>query len=175
MRRLMLLRHAKAERSQPGGRDRDRRLDDGGRRDAPRIGAYLASQKLAPDAAVVSPAARTRETWELVAQALDAAPDVTLVDRLYEGAPDAILEVIKQTAPDAKALLVIGHNPGLHALAVWLIASGDHDARARLSEALPTSGLAVIDFNLTTWASLHPNSGRLERFVTPRDLAAESE
>jgi phosphohistidine phosphatase len=66
---------------------------------------------------------------------------------------------------------VIGHNPGLHDLARLLIASGDVEARERLNEGLPTAGLAVIEFAAETWRKLHPQGGRLERFVSPRSLA----
>ena len=67
MRRLMLLRHAKTERAEPGERDRDRKLMKRGRADAPVIGAYMAHHGLVPDLALVSPATRAQETWALVA------------------------------------------------------------------------------------------------------------
>ena len=67
MRRLLLLRHAKAERSQPGGRDHDRVLAARGRADAKKLGAYLARHAFVPDRALVSTSARTRETWAQVA------------------------------------------------------------------------------------------------------------
>jgi phosphohistidine phosphatase len=62
------------------------------------------------------------------------------------------------------------HNPGLRDLAEFLIASGDVDARQRLLEKFPTAGLAVIDFPVDDWGKLHPKSGRLDRFVAPRQL-----
>src|SRR5262249_42815230 len=66
----------------------------------------------------------------------------------------------------------VGHNPGMHEAARLLIASGDVEQRERLNEGLPTSGLAVIDFAGQDWRKLHAHGGRLERFVTPRSLAA---
>ncbi len=69
-------------------------------------------------------------------------------------------------------MLVIGHNPGLHELALMLIASGDIEAREQLREKLPTSGLAIIDFAFDDWNKLHPKAGRLERFVSPKSLEA---
>jgi phosphohistidine phosphatase len=79
---------------------------------------------------------------------------------------------VKATDPAVGALMVIGHNPGLHELARLLIASGDVEARERLNEGLPTSALAVIDFPGKDWRKVHPHGGRLERFVSPRSLAA---
>jgi phosphohistidine phosphatase len=172
MRRLLLFRHAKAERSVPGTEDRARRLIERGQADAAKVGAYMASHALIPDRVMTSPSARTRETWKFVAPAFPSAPAATAVDRLYDATPQAILAVIRETPPAAYNLLLVGHNPGLHAVALMLIASGDVETRERLREKLPTSGLVVIDFALEDWNKLHPQSGRLERFVTPKSLAA---
>jgi phosphohistidine phosphatase len=170
MRRLMLLRHAKAERPQFGSPDRDRVLAERGREDAPRIGAYMAHHDLVPDRALVSPAARTRQTWEPIGEALPGRTAVKYEDRLYEAGARTIFSLVRELGRDAHVLLVVGHNPALHDLARLLIASGDVEARERLNEKLPTSGLAVIDFAFDDWGKLHPHSGRLDRFVTPRSL-----
>jgi len=170
--RLILLRHAKAEKAEPGKRDHPRRLSGRGRNDAPVIGAYMARHALIPDLVLVSDAARTRETWECLAPALSAAPRVSYEERLYDAGTEQILAVVKETAADVRTLMVVGHNPGLHDFARLLIASGDVEARERLNEGLPTSGLAVIDFAGNAWRKLHPHGGRLERFVSPRSLAA---
>jgi phosphohistidine phosphatase len=173
--RLMLLRHAKSERSEPGQRDHDRKLNRRGRDDAPKIGAYMARHDLLPDRVIVSTAQRTRETWECVASGLTSLPPAIYDDRLYESGPEAILTVIRETGATASTVMVIGHNPGLHDAARLLIASGDVEGRERLNEALPTSGLVVIDFAEKTWRKLQPRSGRLERFISPRTLAATTD
>lgn len=175
MRRLMLLRHAKSERATPGSPDRDRKLNGRGRADAPTMGAYMARHGLVPDLAVVSAAARTRETWALVSAAFATPPPTLFEERIYETGPEALFAVIAETRPETKFLLLVGHNPGLHELAAVLIASGDVEARQHLGEALPTAGLVVIDLAFDDWNRLHPHAGRLERFVTPRSLAAATD
>jgi phosphohistidine phosphatase len=170
MRRLLLLRHAKTERPEPGGRDRDRKLTARGRADAPVIAGYMVRHRLGPDLALVSPAVRAEETWALIAPALAKSPRVTRDARIYNAGTETLIEVVGD-ARDARTLLIVGHNPGLHDLAVQLIASGEVDARERLSEKLPTSGLVVIDFPYDDWSRLHPHSGRLEHFVSPRLIA----
>ncbi|MBM3526954.1 MAG: histidine phosphatase family protein [Alphaproteobacteria bacterium] len=175
MRRLLLLRHAKAERARPGERDHDRILADRGRADTPKIAHYMARHGLVPDAAVVSTAARTRETWALCEPVFERAPPVVFESRIYEATPQAIMGVIAETAPGVGTLLVIGHNPGLQELAALLIASGDVDARQRMNEGFPTSALAVIGFAFEDWSGVHPHAGRLEHFVTPRALEPESD
>jgi phosphohistidine phosphatase len=172
MRRLLLLRHAKAERSEPGMQDLSRVLIDRGRKDAGKIGAYMASHALVPDRVVMSPAARTQETWKYAATAFRPAPAAMSAERLYDATPHGILGIVKDSPASAHTLLLIGHNPGLHEAALMLIASGDIDARERLREKLPTCGLVIIDFAFDDWSKLHPQSGRLERFVSPKALEA---
>ena len=167
MRRLMLLRHAKTERPGPGQRDRDRALTKRGRDDAPAIGAYMAHHGLVPDLTLVSPAKRTQQTWELVAEAFAKPPRVVNEDRIYNASAEALIEVISESR-GAHSLLVVGHNPSLHDVATQLVASGDAAARQRLAEKLPTSGLVVIDLAFDDWSRLARHAGRLECYVTPR-------
>jgi len=174
MRRLMLLRHAKTERAEPGMRDRDRKLTKRGRADAPVIGAYMAHHGLLPDLALVSPVTRAQETWTLIAPAFAKTPRVTRDERIYNVSPERLISIIAETR-GARSLLIVGHNPSLHDVAVQLIAAGDVEARERVSEKLPTSGLVVIEFSIDDWSKLHSRSGRLEHFVTPRLLAGATE
>src|SRR5258708_36889980 len=109
--RLLLLRHAKAEKAEAGASDLARRLTARGRSDTALIGAYVARHELIPDAAIVSTARRTRETWECLAAAFPRMPPVTFEERLYNAGTDAILAVVKATAPSVRSLLIIGHNP----------------------------------------------------------------
>lgn len=170
----MLLRHAKTERSEPGVRDRDRKLTKRGRADAPVIGAYMARHGLVPDLALLSPATRAQETWTLLAAAFAKTPRVVNDERIYNANPEKLMGVIAETR-GARALLIVGHNPGIHDLAVQLIASGDVEAREQVTEKLPTSGLVVIDLAFDDWSRLHAHAGRLERFVSPRLIAAATE
>ena len=170
MRRLMLLRHAKTERAEPGERDRDRELTKRGRADAPTLGAYIAHHDLTPDLALVSPAARAQETWDLLADAFAKPPRTETDDRIYNASPRRLLQVAAEPRR-ANKLFIVGHNPSLHEFALQLIASGDVEAREQLREKLPTSGLVVMDLPIDDWAELRPHVARLERFVTPRLIA----
>jgi phosphohistidine phosphatase len=170
MRRLLLLRHAKTEIALPGQDDRGRVLVERGRKEAAQMGAYLASHRLVPDRAILSPSARTQETWKHLAAAMGKAPGPQTLEEIYDATPDDIFDAVAGTPAEVPSLLILGHNPGVHEAALTLIASGDIDAREALREALPTAGLVVIDFAYDDWAKLHPLSGRLERFVTPKAL-----
>jgi phosphohistidine phosphatase len=173
--RLMIFRHAKAEKGAPSTLDRDRPLNPRGHKDAECMGAYMAGHGLVPGHALVSPARRTRETWDGIIAALTPAIPVFYEDRLYDAAPETILAAIRETPSKISTLMVVGHNPGMHEVARRLIASGDVEARERLNEGLPTSGLAIIDFAGSDWGKLHPASGRLDRFITPRLLKSATD
>ncbi|WP_336485244.1 SixA phosphatase family protein [Methylobacterium nigriterrae] len=172
MLRLLLLRHAKSDRP-AGVADLDRPLNPRGRKAAPLMAAYLAEQELRPDLALVSPARRTRETWEPVGQAIGQAR-VELVDGIYEAPASALLAVIRD-ASDARSLMLVGHNPGLQNLAIRLAGAGSREDRARLRTQFPTAALAVIDFEADAWREIGWGGGRLERFLGPRDIARGSD
>jgi phosphohistidine phosphatase len=172
MRRLMLLRHAKSDWSSPGMPDRERPLNARGVTDARTMSIYFARHALVPDLVLCSPAERTRQTAEAIVKGWPGAVEIDYSDRLYEATPEAIIAVVRTAAPQAHGLLVIGHNPGLHEAARMLIAAGDIEPRERLHEKFPTAALAVIDFPIDAWSKLHRQSGRLDRFVTPRWIAA---
>lgn len=152
--------------------DHARPLNGRGREAAQRIGTYMANHDLTPDRVLCSTAERARETWAVVASELERVPTAIYEGRLYDASAGEILSVLRETPADKHQLLVIGHNPGLHELAVYLIASGDVPLRERLRENLPTAGLVVIDFAVDDWKALHKHAGRLDRFIEPRAISA---
>lgn len=175
MRRLMLLRHAKTEIDAPSGRDRDRRLDDRGHKDAARMGEWIAHHPPFPDTVLVSPAVRARQTWDLAWEAMKdrvEAPEVELLPELYGADPRQLLETIRTATLPAspKRLMLVGHNPGMHELALMLTGGGDADGRKALADNLPTAGLAIFDFDVEDWADVAYRHGKLVLFVSPKLL-----
>lgn len=122
MRRLILLRHATAEGSAPGG-DIDRNLTASGREDARRMGEALAAMGVRPDLALVSPAARARQTWDAVHDAFGDV-EVELDPTLYSAGLSGLRQAVEAAGTRCETLIVVGHNPGLHQLAVDLLLEG---------------------------------------------------
>jgi phosphohistidine phosphatase len=173
MRRLMLLRHGKSD--WPSGmKDLDRPLAERGRQAVPRVAAHMAEEQLFPDLALVSPARRARETWELVASKLGEVP-ARSEPRLYESPPERLLAAIREIGPEVRSVLLVGHNPGFEDLAKLLIGHGDRYAFARIAKKYPTAGLVVLDFAVEDWRGVTPSSGRLDRFVTPKSLGQDED
>ncbi|CCD98478.1 conserved hypothetical protein [Bradyrhizobium sp. STM 3809] len=170
----MLLRHAKTETDAPSGRDQDRRLDERGHHDAAMIGDFIASHPPVPDLVLVSTAVRAQQTWELAFAAMKdriPAPQVESVPELYAAEAMQILHQIRLAAAvDPRQLLIVGHNPGLHELALALAGRGDTDSRQELARNMPTAGLAVFDFDTDDWSDVSFARGNLLTFVTPKLL-----
>jgi phosphohistidine phosphatase len=174
MRRLMLLRHAKTETDAPSGRDQDRRLDDRGRKDAAEIGHWIGAHPPFPGAVLVSPAVRAQQTWEIAGAAMKEtapAPYLELLPELYGADPEQLLQSIREASVhDPKRLMLVGHNPGMHELALALVGSGDEAGLRALADNLPTAGLAVYDFAVDDWNDVAFRRGRLVLFVSPKML-----
>ena len=168
MRRLLLLRHAKAV-PLASGDDFDRALTERGRADAQKIGAFLA-ERLRPDRALYSGAARTRETFEIVARTLGPPLEAQAENALYEATRFLVMGLLRELPASALAPLVVGHNPGMADVATLLSGEGGTRERLRMAGRFPTGALAVIAFDRPDWSDLGPGAGRLEHFVTPADL-----
>jgi phosphohistidine phosphatase len=133
-RTLVLLRHSKSDWS-VAGPDARRPLAPRGRRQAPEAGQWLAANLGGIDLGVVSPAARARETWDLVSAELDHTRTV-VEDRMYAASATALMEVIAELPDDATTVVLVGHNPGMEEL-VGQLAGG--------YVAMKTSAMAVFD------------------------------
>lgn len=157
MKRLSLLRHAKAERESPDGSDFGRPLNERGRGDATRIGEEMRRLGLRFDLVLASPARRVAETVE---QAGELAPIFEL--RIYEASSRQLHDLVRSTDGDVESLLMVGHNPGFEQLAAQLTANGIVD--------FPTAALAEIELPADQWSDVEMGSGRLTRFVTPKQL-----
>ncbi|MGW4163049.1 SixA phosphatase family protein [Streptomyces sp. NPDC004788] len=167
-RRIVLLRHAKAD--WPEVSDHDRPLADRGRKDAPVAGRKLADTGIEFDLALCSTAARTRETWKLAVQEMPHRPRTVYEERIYEASLGELIAVINETPDDVNNLLLIGHNPGMHALADALSGTSDGDAMARMTRSgFPTAAFAVVAFD-GSWKNVeHGMDGTLVDYWTPHD------
>lgn len=168
---LYLLRHAKSDWSAPGRADRDRPLAERGVRAAEAMGGHLDAVGLRPEVVFCSPAVRTRETLELVIGGL-GHPRVDFDRGLYGAGPDEILDLLRTEVAAADAAMVVGHNPTMAQLALWLTVDDGSSARMRVETKFPTGALAILAFE-GEWGELAPGSAGLVAFTTPRDLGVQ--
>jgi phosphohistidine phosphatase len=167
---LSLLRHAKSSWSDPRLKDFERPLNDRGETAAPRMGAFMARRGLAPDLILCSTAVRARQTLNLALPHLKGAPAVTYEDALYLASSATMLKRLHRIGAEVRHTMIVGHDPGMHALAMELAGSGRSDDLGRLAEKFPTAGLAVIVFDVDAWSEVHWGGGRLKLFTAPKRL-----
>ncbi len=158
MKTLTLLRHAKAERDSPEG-DFERALAPRGREAARRIGALLRTSGASFDLVLASPALRVMET---ISEAGVLSP--TVDRRVYNASCATLLELVRSVDDSISNLMIAGHNPGISQLASLLGGEAGHG----MPDDFPTGGLAQIAFAVDAWSEVNKGSGRLVRFVDPR-------
>jgi len=169
---LSLLRHAKSSWDNPCLEDFDRPLAKRGEEAAPRMGAYMKKHAIVPELILCSSAVRTRQTLDLVLPCLSGTPTVAHEDGLYLAAAKTLLARVRRIGPEISHAMLVGHDPGMHELAMDLAGSGDAEALAALARKFPTAGLAVIAFKASAWSKIGSGKGHLELFVTPKTLLA---
>lgn len=158
---LYLLRHAKSSWKDDSLADFDRPLKERGRDAAERMGKKLASEKPQNAVLICSPAARTRETAQIVLKHSGLRMDQRFDERIYEASLRDLLQVVSEIADDRETAMLIGHNPGFEELLAFLT------GEARL---MPTCALAKIKLEVASWKDARAGEGRLESFITPKSL-----
>jgi phosphohistidine phosphatase len=166
---LTLLRHAKSDWDDPAQRDFDRGLNARGKRAAALVGSHLRSGGAVFDHVVASPAIRVVETLAELATGYGSTLAPVWDRRIYLASAVTLLDVVQEAPADATRVLLVGHNPGLEDLALWLVPESAQPPRVALEAKYPTATIAEIVFE-GGWRDLVPGSARLARFVRPRDL-----
>lgn len=166
---LSLFRHAKSAWSNPALGDFDRPLAPRGTMAAPDMGRFIAGNGLEPDVILCSTARRARQTLDLALPEFETRPEVQFTDDLYLAGPAEMLKLVRRLEGSCSHAMLVGHNPGMQALALELVGKGDETKIESLNQKFPTAALAVIDFDCS-WRDLAPGEGRLRIFIVPKAL-----
>jgi phosphohistidine phosphatase len=150
--------------------DMDRPRAARGARAADRIRDYLDAEAIRPELVLCSSALRTRETLGRVLPGLGPELTVRVEPSLYSFEADQLLDRLREVHANVGSVMLIGHNPAMQELASLLAAEGDR--LDELRKGFPTAALAELDLPVGSWGELTPGSGRLERFVVPRELGS---
>lgn len=166
MKTLLLLRHAKSSRDDPGLLDFDRPLATRGRQDAPTIGKALKKREPLPDLIIASLAVRAKETIEAVIEAakLDIQPQFD--ESIYGASSDELLALVHHLPKNSSCVLLVGHNPGFEELVGRLTGA---------YEPMPTAALASIAFQVDDWADVQDKAGKLAWLLTPKQLTGKGD
>jgi phosphohistidine phosphatase len=157
MKTLLLLRHAKPEDLAPGSSDCDRKLTDAGREQARALGRWLRQKQLNPDLVLCSPAARARETAELVISSAQQSCAVNYDPAIYEFAAETLLQLVSQIDNGASVVLLVGHNPAIAELTALLTNN---------VQSFSPGTMVQIDFDVPSWTEVRLGNGRLAELVS---------
>jgi phosphohistidine phosphatase len=168
---LWILRHGKAAADGPDGDDHSRPLTGRGRRQTVQVAAHmaeaLASGTATPDLVLSSSAARALMTAEPVHAALGSGVALDVERDLYQADPDDIVDRLRLLPDEISGVMIVGHNPTFHDLALLLVSADDNDGRGRLEAGFPTAALARVALDVTAWSEVAAGCGRLEELFVP--------
>jgi phosphohistidine phosphatase len=163
MKRLVVVRHAKAEQ---GGYDHDfsRSLTERGSDDAYRIANELVEREIRPDRIIASPAKRALTTARIFAEELGF--DKTRIQEkkqlYFDLSNNQFIEMIQNVSDEASTVFVFGHNPFMYYIANHLCNDFMGD--------MPTCSTVVIDFAIDSWNQLKAHQGKLNVHLYPSAL-----
>jgi len=158
MKKLLLIRHAKAEKD-IAGKDFDRPLKYPGIQDARFMADRIKEQSIIPQLIVTSPALRTKTTAEIFADTLKL-PEPRTEKSIYEASQHTLLKVINKLPEAYDFIAVVGHNPGVSYILQYL--TGE-------TREVHTSTVALIEFETDEWASITGDSGKLTYYSSPKE------
>ncbi|ROS30404.1 histidine phosphatase family protein [Cellulomonas sp. PhB150] len=165
-RRLVLLRHAKAEHPEKVD-DHERALALPGRRQAGRVGSAMTEAGVAPDLVLCSTSLRTRQTWDLVRAGLAVEPPVEFREEVYLAGASALLALVQAVPDEVRTLLVVGHEPTMSHAAELLAGPGSEEAAyRRVQVGVPTASWSVLE-SPASWADWAPAESVLVGLHTP--------
>ncbi len=174
MRRLFLIRHAKAEPG-VGQDDYERALTDRGRNDARRVACALAAHDRLPEVLVHSGALRTVQTAEIFAAQWPRRVELQEEIGLYDATQAMLFARARALSDSVGTVGFVGHNPAIGELAATLAGYGTDPELRRVNVRYPTGAVAVIDFEIDSWSDIHRKGGVLVLFLTPSELEAETD
>ena len=161
---LYLLRHAKAQPGSISRDDFDRPLAEKGLEDAESLGDYFRAEKTTFNYAWCSSSLRTTETLKQLALGDGVETDFTR--NLYHASAEKMLDVIHLTPPNVKALLVVGHNPGISQLAAMLAGADNALSRDVVIRYSPCT-CSMFEFNCETWQEAGSENSQITGLWVP--------
>ncbi len=175
MKKVILVRHGKSSWADPDLEDHDRPLAPRGRGASPVIARWLAGRGHLPDLVLCSSSLRTRETATIMTEAVPELPAPEIIPELYHASPQALLARLSTLDDARKAVMVIGHNPGLSSLTRLLTNGSVRPRCARAFEHFPTAAAAVFAVPVERWSEIAPRGADFVDFARPRELMASEE
>jgi phosphohistidine phosphatase len=168
VRTVVLLRHGRSSWSDSTLADIDRPLAPRGERASRKLAKYMRRKRIQPALVLCSSSLCTRKTLEAVESSLGECCAIEVVPQLYAASEQELLERLQAVPESVSSVMLVGHNPGLHNLALVLASRGAD--LPKLEEKFPTGALATLVVHGESWTALGPGEAELVDYVVPRQL-----
>jgi phosphohistidine phosphatase len=164
MKKLYVIRHAKANDAAAGVRDFDRRLTSKGKGQAEKMGKYFAEHAISADLVISSPAPRALETAGIFCGETGfRKKDIVAEPDVYDASLSGLLGVIRAYGGDSGSLFLFGHNPSVTELVHYLTGNGPGNMK---------KGSAVfVQLNIGDWTETGADTGTFVWYLIPGEIA----
>jgi phosphohistidine phosphatase len=161
MKKLIIVRHARAEDSLAELTDFERSLTVKGKTVAGLMTKKLCERENTMGTMISSPAFRALETAIIFATGFGVAPETIIMNSnlYYKMSLRYLTEYMQEISDDTDTLSLFGHNPSFSEIADSLSRDG--------SDILPKCGIVCISFNIKKWSEVKQHTGKLEYFLKP--------
>ena len=159
MKKLFIIRHAKSDWENINLDDYDRPLNKRGEKNAPFMGKVLEQKNIIPDLIISSPALRAITTAKLIAKEVKYKKEITPNQYIYEAYVTSLQEIVQYIHDSNDTVFLVGHNPGVSALAYMLCG---------LKEELPTCSIVEIEFDCKSWMDVSRENSKLVSLDYPK-------
>lgn len=162
MKSLYLIRHAKANKLTPGLKDKDRALNNQGKKDAEGIGDILKKSKKTVFSLYSSPAKRARDTATVIAKKIGLpVKNIKIVYSLYRSNIFKLLKIIKKIDDTMQTAFIIGHNPEFLKIVNYF---NPHKIKK-----FPPCGVFKIEFDVGSWHVPLKKRGKIVSTIFPKE------
>jgi phosphohistidine phosphatase len=161
MKRLIFVRHGKAEEASHGISDFERSLTLKGKVISRMMALKLSEKEKSPGIFITSPAFRALETAIIFAGELGINSDeIILKSSIYNKMSlKNLYSILSGIDEDVDTITLFGHNPSFSEIANSLSNEG--------CDYIPKTGIICISFEIKTWSELNRNKGKTEYFLKP--------
>jgi phosphohistidine phosphatase len=161
-RKLIFIRHAKAEDQVSGLSDFERSLTKRGKQHSRLIAEIMRSREKDPGVIVSSPAFRALETAIIFCREYGISADAVVIrtDLYTDLDREKYIPFINSVGNDTSVVTFFGHNPLISEMASWF-ASEETDG-------LPKTGVLCLSFEADSWSEIEPRSGTTKYFLSPK-------
>jgi phosphohistidine phosphatase len=165
MKKLIFIRHGRAEEPVPEISDFERSLTLKGKYISKLMARKLKEKENTPGIIITSPAFRALETAIIFAREFSIEPEKIIMDNnlYYKMNFQYLTELLSCVSNSNESVTLFGHNPSFSEISDILCKKG--------CDFMPKCGVIGISFNVKNWTEIKQHQGNMEYFLKPENLS----